>query len=67
MKEYDLKAIISPEAIATADTYIVTLKRDGESFPESHRAYVVVSFKPKGGNIGIGCGCRGRSLTGAGR
>jgi len=34
------------EAIPTAGTYIVTLKCEGEAFPESHRAYLVVGFKP---------------------
>ena len=29
----ELKAIISPEAIAEAGTYIVTLKCEGETFP----------------------------------
>ncbi|MBI2534765.1 MAG: amidohydrolase family protein [Deltaproteobacteria bacterium] len=42
----ELKAIIPPEAIPTAGTYIVTLKCEGESFPESHRAHLVVGFKP---------------------
>jgi len=42
----ELKAIVSPEAIPTAGTYIVTLKCEGESFPESHRAHLVVGFKP---------------------
>jgi len=41
----ELKASISPEAIPMAGTYIVTLKREGEAFPESHRAYLVVGFK----------------------
>jgi imidazolonepropionase-like amidohydrolase len=41
----ELKAIISPEAIANAGTYIVTLKCEGEAFPESHRAHLVVGFK----------------------
>ena len=41
----ELKAMISPEAIARAGTYIVTLKCEGESFPESHRAHLVVGFK----------------------
>jgi imidazolonepropionase-like amidohydrolase len=41
----ELKAIISPEAIAKAGTYIVTLKCEGEAFPESHRAHLVVGFK----------------------
>jgi len=42
----ELQAIISPEAIPTAGTYLVTLKCDGEAFPESHRAHLVVGFKP---------------------
>lgn len=42
----ELKAIIPREAIAKAGTYIVTLKCEGESFPESHRAHLVVGFKP---------------------
>jgi hypothetical protein len=41
----ELEAIISPEAIAKAGTYIVTLKCEGEAFPESHRAHLVVGFK----------------------
>ena len=42
----ELQAIIPPEAIPTAGTYIVTLKCEGEPFPESHRAHLVVGFKP---------------------
>ncbi len=42
----ELKAIIPPEAIPTAGTYLVTLKCEGEPFPESHRAHLVVGFKP---------------------
>lgn len=42
----ELKATIPPEAIPTAGTYIVTLKADGEPFPESHRAHLVVGFRP---------------------
>ena len=41
----ELKAIIPPEAIPKAGTYIVTLKCEGEPFPESHRAHLVVGFK----------------------
>ena len=41
----ELKATIPPEAIPTAGTYIVTLKCEGEDFPESHRAHLVVGFK----------------------
>jgi imidazolonepropionase-like amidohydrolase len=42
----EVQAIIRPEAISTAGTYIVTLKCEGEPFPESHRAHLVVGFKP---------------------
>jgi hypothetical protein len=42
----ELKATIPPEAIPTAGTYIVTLKCEGEDFPESHRAHLVVGFRP---------------------
>jgi imidazolonepropionase-like amidohydrolase len=42
----ELKATIPPEAIPTAGTYLVTLKCEGEPFPESHRAHLVVGFKP---------------------
>jgi Amidohydrolase family len=42
----ELKATIAPEAIPRAGTYIVTLKCEGEPFPESHRAHLVVGFKP---------------------
>src|SRR5438094_3451151 len=42
----ELKAIVSSAAIPKAGTYIVTLKCEGEPFPESHRAHLVVGFKP---------------------
>ena len=42
----EVQAIIPPEAIPTAGTYIVTIKCEGEAFPESHRAHLVVGFKP---------------------
>src|SRR5439155_20889576 len=42
----ELEAIIPPEAIAKAGTYIVTLKCEGELFPESHQDHLVVGFKP---------------------
>jgi hypothetical protein len=41
----ELRTIIPPEAIVKAGTYIVTLKCEGESFPESHRAHLVVGFR----------------------
>jgi hypothetical protein len=42
----ELKATIAPQAIPKAGTYIVTLKCDGEPFPESHRTHLIVGFKP---------------------
>jgi hypothetical protein len=42
----ELKAIIPPEAIPKAGNYIVTLKCEGEDFPESHRAHLIVGFRP---------------------
>ena len=44
----ELHAMITPDAIPTAGTYIVTLKCEGEPFPESHRAHLVVGFKGNG-------------------
>ncbi len=41
----EVKATIPPEAIPTPGTYIVTLKCEGEDFPESHRAHLVVGFR----------------------
>ena len=43
----ELKATIAPEAIPTAGTYLVTLKCEGEAFPESHRAHLVVGFSDR--------------------
>jgi len=43
----ELKATITPEAIPTAGTYLVTLKCEGEPFPESHRAHLVVGFSDR--------------------
>jgi hypothetical protein len=40
----ELKATIAPEAISTAGTYLVTLRCEGEPFPESHRAHLVIGF-----------------------
>jgi hypothetical protein len=40
-----LEAVIPPEAIATAGTYIVTVRSLGEPLPESHRAHLVVGFR----------------------
>jgi hypothetical protein len=42
----ELKATIPPDAIAKAGTYSVTIKAEGEPFPESNRAHLVVGFKP---------------------
>ncbi len=41
----ELRTTIPPEAIPRAGTYIVTLKCEGESFPESHRAHLVVGYR----------------------
>lgn len=43
----ELKATIAPEVISAAGTYLVTLKCEGESFPESHRAHLVVGFSDR--------------------
>ena len=40
----EIEATIAPELIATAGTYIVTVKPEGELLPESHRAHLVVAF-----------------------
>ncbi len=40
----ELQATISAAAIANAGTYIVTVKAEGESLPESDRAHLVASF-----------------------
>jgi hypothetical protein len=41
----ELQATVSPESIATAGTYVVTVRADGEPLPESHRAHLIVGFK----------------------
>ncbi len=41
----ELHATIPPEAIPNAGTYIVTVKSEGETLPESHRAHLVVGFR----------------------
>jgi imidazolonepropionase-like amidohydrolase len=41
----ELKATIPPEAIAKAGTYIITVKSEGESLPESQRAHLIVGFR----------------------
>ena len=40
-----LEAIIPPEMIAQAGTYIITVKCEGESLPESQRAHLIVGFR----------------------
>ena len=40
----EIEAINSPDAIAKAGTYIVTLKCEGEALPESHTDHLVVGF-----------------------
>ena len=42
----ELKAIMPPDAIVTVGACVATLKCQGEGFPESHRAHLVVGFKP---------------------
>jgi hypothetical protein len=41
----EIEATIAPELIATAGTYIVTVKPEGELLPESHRAHLIVTFR----------------------
>lgn len=41
----ELEATIPAAAIPTAGTYSVTVKGEGESFPESHCAHLVVGFR----------------------
>jgi Amidohydrolase family len=40
-----LQATIPPEAVATAGTYFVTIKSEGETLPESNRAHLTVGFR----------------------
>jgi len=46
VSKHDIEAIIPPDAIPMAGTYSVTLKCEGDAFPESHRAHLVVGVKP---------------------
>jgi hypothetical protein len=41
----ELEATIPPEAIPKPGTYIVTVRSEGESLIESHRAHLVVAFR----------------------
>jgi hypothetical protein len=41
-----IEAVIPPEMIADAGTYIVTVKSAGEQLPESYPEHLVVRFKP---------------------
>jgi hypothetical protein len=45
VKRGQLEAVIPPDAIAEAGTYIVTVKSVGEPLPESYPAHLVVGFK----------------------
>jgi hypothetical protein len=45
VKRDQLEAVVPPEAIAEAGTYIVTVKSVGEAVPESYPAHLVVGFK----------------------
>lgn len=40
----ELEALVPPEAIPRAGTYIVTVRSEGEPLPESRRAHLVVGF-----------------------
>jgi imidazolonepropionase-like amidohydrolase len=40
-----LEAVIPPEAIARAGTYVITVKCEGEALPESQRAHLIVGFR----------------------
>lgn len=42
----ELEATLHPQAIPAAGTYLVTVKGEGEPFPESHRAHLIVGFRP---------------------
>jgi Amidohydrolase family len=41
----ELEAVIPPQAIAKAGTYMVTVKSEGELLPESQRAHLIVGFR----------------------
>jgi hypothetical protein len=41
----ELEAVIPPEAIVKAGTYIVTVRSEGEQLPESQRAHLIVGFR----------------------
>jgi imidazolonepropionase-like amidohydrolase len=41
----EIEATIAPGLIASAGTYMVTVKPEGELLPESHRAHLVVAFR----------------------
>ena len=45
VRRNELEAIVPPEAIAEAGTYLVTVKSKGEPLPESYPAHLVVGFK----------------------
>jgi hypothetical protein len=45
VKRGELEAVIPPDAIAEAGTYVVTVKSVGEALPESYPAHLVVGFK----------------------
>jgi hypothetical protein len=45
VKRNQIEAIVPPEAIAEAGTYVVTVKSVGEPLPESYPAHLVVGFK----------------------
>jgi hypothetical protein len=40
-----LEAVVEPGDIASAGTYFITVKSEGEPLPTSHRAHIVVGFR----------------------
>lgn len=42
----ELEATITGDQISEAGTYTITVKGEGETLPESHRAHFIVGFKP---------------------
>ena len=45
IRRNELEAVIPPEAIAEAGTYLVTVKSKGEPLPESYPTHLVVGFR----------------------
>ncbi|HXF54070.1 MAG TPA: amidohydrolase family protein [Hyphomicrobiaceae bacterium] len=45
ISKQELEAEIAPELISEAGTYTVTVKAEGETLPQSHRAHLIVGFR----------------------